>query len=87
MYIVMILLLICQLMCATIPGTHIRCKHSILSFNWSVTVLERNYDKATMHHFHCKSLPRLHYLFSSKEQNTRLTFYFASKVLRPHLII
>jgi hypothetical protein len=37
MYMVMILLLICQLMCATIPGAHIRCMHSILSFNWSVT--------------------------------------------------
>jgi hypothetical protein len=36
---VMILLLICQLMCATIPGAHIRCIHSILSFNWSVTVV------------------------------------------------
>jgi hypothetical protein len=35
---VMILVLICQLMCATIPGAHIRCIHSILSFNWSVTV-------------------------------------------------
>jgi hypothetical protein len=34
MYSVMILLLICQLMCATIPGAHIRCMHSILSFNW-----------------------------------------------------
>jgi hypothetical protein len=36
-YTVMILLLICWLMCATILGAHIRCKHSILSFNWSVT--------------------------------------------------
>jgi hypothetical protein len=25
-------------MCATVPGAHIRCMHSILSFNWSVTV-------------------------------------------------
>jgi hypothetical protein len=36
MYIVMILLLICRLICVTIPGAHIRCMHSILSFNWSV---------------------------------------------------
>jgi hypothetical protein len=34
---VMILLLIYRLMCATTPGAHIRCMHSILSFNWSVT--------------------------------------------------
>jgi hypothetical protein len=25
-------------MCATTPGAHIRCMHSILSFNWSVTL-------------------------------------------------
>jgi hypothetical protein len=37
MNMVMILLLICRLMCVTIPGAHIRCMHSILSFNWSVT--------------------------------------------------
>jgi hypothetical protein len=35
----MILWLICQLMCATIPGAHIRCMHSILSFNWSATYI------------------------------------------------
>jgi hypothetical protein len=37
MYTVMILLLVCRLMCVTIPEAHIRCMHSILSFNWSVT--------------------------------------------------
>jgi hypothetical protein len=37
MYTVMILLLICCLMCVTIPDAYIRCTYSILSFNWSVT--------------------------------------------------
>jgi hypothetical protein len=48
MYTVMIFLLICRHMCATIPGAHIRCMHSILSFNWSVTFM-----LILLHHAKC----------------------------------
>jgi hypothetical protein len=35
----MILSVICRLICATVPRTHIRFMHSILSFKWSVTLV------------------------------------------------
>jgi hypothetical protein len=37
-YTVMILSVICRLMCAMVPGAHIRFMHSILSLKWSVTL-------------------------------------------------
>jgi hypothetical protein len=39
-YTVMILLVICQLMCTTVPGAHIRFMNSVLSLKWRVTSIE-----------------------------------------------
>jgi hypothetical protein len=68
----MILLLICRLMCATIPREHIRCMHSILSFNWGVTKGMENKAKFQTNHLiftehHHGPSPREHKRQSDKD--------------------